>query len=268
MGKAEDGLAINIAIIGMAVIFLLSIIVVLFFIIYQRRLFAQQTRHQEKEAQHQRDLLKAVIASQEIERNRIGKELHDDIGAMLTTTKIYTNQLSPELSPNEWNAITQKIGSFFDDMIQNTRRISQDLRPVILENLGLIEAIEQLIKPLNDSKILQIYFEFEKIEIHHKSIELNLYRVVQEMLANTLKHANASEVKIYLKKENDTLILNYQDDGNGIDTNKTLREKGIGLKNIESRISILDGKIAFKPTNQGVYIQLEIPLEKMVVKIT
>jgi signal transduction histidine kinase len=109
MDTAEAAISLQIIIIGMVVLFVLSISVVVFFIIYQKRLFSQQQKHQQVEADYQKELLQVAIQSEERERARIGNELHDDIGALLTTTKLYLSQISPEASPETLKATTEKM---------------------------------------------------------------------------------------------------------------------------------------------------------------
>ncbi|GAA4276026.1 sensor histidine kinase [Aquimarina mytili] len=259
MGESEEAITLKIVIIGMVVIFLLSLSVIIFFIIYQRRLLAQQKKHQQVESDYQKELLKTSIASQEEERNRIAKELHDDVGAMLTTTKLYFGQITPEIPSDELQNITEKMRSFLDDMIHNVRSISQDLRPVVLEKLGLVEAIHSLAQTINDAGKISVHFKNNTTRTITKSKELNIYRIIQELITNTLKHADASKIDIELKNEGNTLIIVFADDGKGIDLQKLDYEKGIGLKNIESRLSILSGKIFFLESVSGIKIQLEIP---------
>jgi len=259
MGESEEAITLKIIIIGMVVIFLLSLSVIVFFIIYQRRLLAQQKRHQKAESDYQKELLKTSIQSQEEERTRIAKELHDDVGAMLTTTKLYIGQITPELPPEELTGIAHKIGGFFDDMIRSVRGISQDLRPVVLEKLGFIEAIDSLVQTVRDSGKIKISFMNNTISSIDKTKELNLYRIIQELITNTLKHADASSIKIEMKNQNNRLIIVYADDGKGLDQKQLQHRKGLGLKNIESRLSVLSGTISFLDKKSGMKVQLEIP---------
>ncbi len=258
MGAPEEAITFKIIIIGMLVIFLLSLSVIIFFIIYQRRLLAQQKKHQKLESDYQKELLKTSIASQEEERTRIAKELHDDVGAMLTTTKLYFGQISPQLSGPELMEITSKMSGFFDDMIQSVRSISQDLRPVILEKLGLIEAIQSLVQTINDSGKIEVSFVNNATHTIAKTKELNLYRIIQELITNTLKHANASVINIEFKNEKKSLVVIYQDNGKGLDKKNLIHEKGLGLKNIESRLSILSGNIHFIERDSGMNIKIVI----------
>lgn len=260
MDSTEGGVTVQIFVLAIGIIFILSVFVILFFILYQRRLLAQQMAQQEAEAAYQRDLLTNTINSQEAERNRIAKELHDEIGAMLTTTKLYSSQINPTLTPDQLEAVTHKMNHLFDDMIQNTRRISQDLRPVILEKLGLIEGVESLLKTITDTGLLTIRFEHQLDQSLDKSQELNLYRILQELINNTLKHAQASEVIITLRSKLDGGSLSYSDNGKGIDQDQLKFKRGIGLKNMESRVAVLGGKIDFLAVDKGISIQIEFPL--------
>ncbi len=258
MGEPEEAITLKIIIIGMVVLFLLSLSLIVFFIIYQRRLLSQQKKHQKLESDYQKELLKTSILSQEEERTRIAKELHDDVGAMLTTTKLYFGQISPELSNDELKSITEKMSGFFDDMIHSVRSISQDLRPVVLEKLGLIEAIQSLTQIINDSGKIKVHFKNNTIKTIAKSKELNLYRIIQELVTNTLKHAEASTIKIELKNENGVLIVLYEDDGKGLDQKKLSSKKGLGLKNIESRLSVVSGNLIFLEKTPGMKVKIEI----------
>lgn len=260
MGQPEEAVALKVIIIGMVVIFLLSLSVIIFFILYQRRLLAQQEKHQKIESDYQKELLKTSIISQEEERSRIAKELHDDVGAMLTTTKLYFGQITPELPPEELQGIAEKMSSFFDDMIRSVRSISQDLRPVVLEKLGLVEATQSLVQTINDSGKIKVRFKNTTIKTITKSKELNLYRIIQELITNTLKHAEASAIYVELKNEKNSLIILYEDDGKGLKQKNLLHKKGLGLKNIESRLSVLSGKIHFFKKSSGMKVKIIVPV--------
>lgn len=260
MGEsAEEAIALKIIIIGMGVIFLLSLSVIIFFIIYQRRLLAQQKKHQKTESDYQKELLKTAILSQEEERSRIAKELHDDIGAMLTTTKLYFGQITSELAPEELHKIIEKTGGFLDEMIQDVRSISQNLRPVVLEKLGLIEAISSLIQTVNDSGNIVAELKNSTTKTISKSKELNIYRIIQELITNTIRHAQASKIYIELKNEQEALVILYEDNGIGIDQKQMAQKKGLGLKNIESRLSILSGSIDFPKVRSGMKVRIICP---------
>jgi signal transduction histidine kinase len=259
MLESEATVNLKIIIIGMVMIFVLALAVILFFIIYQKRLLAQQKKHQEIAADYQRELLAVAIESQEKERTRIGKELHDDVGALLTTTKLYLSQITPELSAEELTTTTEKMRSLFDNMIQSVRNISQDLRPVILEKLGLMEAVQNLVQTVNDSSKLKTVFVDNTTSSIAKADELNVYRIIQELINNTLKHALASNITITFSNEGNALKMIYEDDGIGMQQ-EYLNQKGIGLKNIESRLSVLAGTMSFNAQKSGMKATIKIPI--------
>lgn len=259
MGESESTITLQVIIIGMVMFFVLALAVILFFIVYQKRLLAQQKKHRQIEADYQRELLAVAIESEEKERTRIGKELHDDVGALLTTTKLYLSQVSSELSPEELTKTTDKMRSLFDTMIQGVRNISQDLRPVILEKLGLMEAIDNLVQTVNDTgKIKAKFVDFSTSSIA-KANELNVYRIIQELINNTLKHAAASNLSITISNTGKILKIVYEDDGIGLQQ-EYLNQKGIGLKNIESRLSVVEGTMNFSSQKSGMKATINIPM--------
>lgn len=260
MGETESTITLQIIIIGMVILFVLALAVILFFIIYQKRLLAQQQKHQQIESDYQKELLRIAIQSEERERTRIGKELHDDVGVLLTTTKLYLSQVSPKTSAEELQKTTDKMYSLLETMIQGIRNISQDLRPVILDRLGLEEAINSLVATVNDVGVVKASYENQAIQIIAKENELNVYRILQELLNNTLKHAQASEISIIFKNELSNFVIIYQDNGIGFQYDQLQRKKGIGLKNIESRLSVLAGTFSYDTTNKGMKLTIKIPL--------
>jgi len=174
-------------------------------VVYQRRLLKQQ--HQTEIGDYQKELLLSNIKSQENERHRIATDLHDDIGAMLTTTKLYTDQIDITENQPELTALKDKTNSLIDETIDNVRRISLDLRPAILENFGLTEAILGLSEQVNQTGEIKVLVDYDEIPRFQYEKELALYRIIKELINNTLKHARASTAKIGLKKENDKYVL-------------------------------------------------------------
>lgn len=258
MGESETTVNLQLIIIGMVMLFVLALAVILFFIIYQKRLLAQQKKHQQLAADYQREMLAVSIESQEKERTRIGKELHDNVGALITTTKLYLSQVSPDLSAEELTTTTQKMSSLLDNMIHGVRDISQDLRPVILEKFGLIAAVESLVETVNDLNTTKAILIDHSTSDIAKTAELNVYRILQELINNTLKHAAASNLSITLSSEQNYTIILYEDDGIGLQQ-EYLNQKGIGLRNIESRLSVLEGSIHFNAQQSGMQATLKIP---------
>ncbi|WP_172674354.1 sensor histidine kinase [Persicobacter sp. CCB-QB2] len=230
----------------------------MFFIVYQRRLFESKELVQNLEKDHHRKLHEASVAAQESEQERIAKDLHDEIGAMLSTSRLYINQiLSTEENLNTIS-LAAEAKNILSDTIISVRRISQNLKPVALERFGLEEAIQNFLKPINNTTI-KADFNYKSTQILESEEQLGIYRIIQELVNNTLKHANANKIEISLNINQDISVLNYKDNGIGVDHSKSLQNptNGLGLKSIESRISLMNGKVEYiniKPHGFGAKI--------------
>lgn len=233
---------------SMAGMFGLALGLVVFVLTYQRRLFKQKQEHQAKEAEYQQQLLRANLLSQERERNRIGKDLHDSVGSLLTTARLYFRQISKDKSDDSFDTLKNKAISLLDQTMTSVRRVSHDLKPVVLEELGLAEAIGNMITQINDSGTLQIDYQYHIIHDMDKEYELNWYRITQELVQNTIKHAQATQVNIRLGMSAQFLVMHYTDNGIGLHQAHT-GNKGLGIKNIESRLSLMSGHMEY-PTEQ------------------
>lgn len=245
---------------GMVGLFALAMGFVIIFVLYQRRMIAKDLEKQKLEITHQKKLLQAVIESQEVERKRIAHDLHDEIGALLTTSRLYFNQLSPDHAGERLKMVSDKMNLLFDEMMTNIRRISHDLRPVVLENLGLIDAIESVRHKLSEAKV-DFSFDHQLALTMTPEAELLLYRIVQEFVSNTLKHASASRIDILLEVSGDQLYLHYSDDGIGLSPSKSAN--GLGLKSIESRLSLLGATMQIVQVNRGAAFAIRFPVHNL-----
>jgi len=233
----------------------------LVFIIYQRRLIAQDVKRQAMEIHYQQELLRAAIESQEKERTRIAHDLHDDVGMLLTTSRMYINQLSPGHAEERLAQVSDKVNLLFDEMMRRIRQISHDLRPVILENLGLIEAVESLHQKLEEAGLL-FYFTHEMPFRPTREAELVLYRVVQELISNTLKHAHAENIYLSMKVKGGHFYVIYKDDGIGI-PKQDAGSRGLGMKSIESRLKLLSSSMSTVAQDTGACFSIEIDIDKL-----
>ena len=261
----EDSVALMMffGIIGMLV---LAVAIILFFVLYQRRLLAQQESIRTLELDHQRAVLESFIEAQEAERKRIAQDLHDGIGALLSASRMYINRLPSDGKPTKDIAfIKQETGGLIDETIDNIRSITRNLLPTSLERFGLIAATEDLCKRINELGEVQMNFHYTQDKRFDIQQEFTLYRIIQELTNNTLKYANASEVNIEIQIVESMLKLTYQDNGKGFDlqaweTNPQL-QNGLGLRGIQARAEVLKTKFDLKSEiNKGFFGSLELIL--------
>lgn len=257
MDEAGVAAEVNTLVVGMIGMFFLTLIIILFVVVYQRKLLRQERRHQAAEEARQLELLKATIESQEVERDRIGRELHDGVGVMLSTTRMYLDHWKEEDVAGK-EKVSQKVDDLLSATIESVRRVSADLRPVVLETLGLAEAIEDLVGTVMQAGKLEISFSADYDHSLSQKDELNIYRVVQELLTNAIRHSEASEIKLQMTSQSNHFHLAYEDNGRGLPVNQTAK-KGLGLKNMESRVNALNGSLNISsPSEGGLLITIEI----------
>jgi signal transduction histidine kinase len=244
-------------------LFSLAFGVVFIFIIYQRKLLAKDRAQRELENRYQKDLLQAALKTQENERHRIARDLHDEIGVLLTTTKMYLGQITPGLTAGSLNPLTKKMDSILTETINNVRRIAHDLRPIILENLGFGEAVENLAQKITGTGQARVSFT-NLLDVNlAQEPELMMYRIVQELITNTLKHAHAKNIDITVGTELERFYLEYHDDGIGILNNCAEPFSGLGMKSIESRLNILAGNMTILKKNKGTNILIEADVKRL-----
>jgi len=212
-------------------------------------------------------IINAIINTEEKERTRFAKELHDGLGPILSTVKLYYQWLSETEEPEKRNTIILKGAENIDEAIITLREISNNLSPHMLENFGLSEAIEMFAEKISASKKIAIQYHSNVHERFPREIEITLYRVITELINNTLRHGHASEIKISFNKDPDLNILNleYHDNGIGFNSSTLLKNKtgGHGLFNIKNRINTIGGIFRLSSRlNKGMAVSISINLNK------
>lgn len=266
--NSSDAISILIA---TAILFMMAVVLIGFIIFYQRKQFnlqlKQQAELQEIEAATQRQLLKNSLEVQEAERRKISKDLHDDIGGLLSATKLSIQSLSRNLKGNpDINAQTEHAKELVTEALLQVRNLSKDLTPRTLENFGLVDALYEFADKMNRTSETQINVQIEGLESKERmdaSIELTLYRVVQELVNNALKHAEANHIDFMLEKKTTLIKLLYKDDGVGFNYEETKSDinSGLGLDNIISRINVIHGTCQFASSQgDGTQVDIEIPV--------
>src|SRR5438270_4835383 len=248
----------------------LTIGLILFIIIHQRKVIRYQSRLQQMEQEQQKILLKASIRLQEEERQRIAADLHDDAGPLLATARLYLNENLVNLDKASQLQSIYQARQILDDTIQLIRNISHSLMPPTLKNFGLESAINDLFQKISGSGAINASSRFHEYKERLKAEkELIVFRIVQELVNNILKHSNSSFIHLTQNMHHENFLLRIHHDGRGIvqaDFDKLNKSNvGLGLKNISSRLKVAQGSIYFeKDASQTYYkVTIEIPRDDL-----
>lgn len=215
---------------------MLSIIILFAFIAYSafiQKILKEKSQQYQLELAHQKEVTLQYTSVQESERKRIAELLHDDIGNKLNILSLWINNEDSLNNKRSREVIKQQIPA----LIEATRTISHSLYPVNLEKFGLILTLEALISNVNESLHIQLIVnhDYQKRPI---SFEVQIYRIIQEFLSNVIKHAKASNMLIHIRDTETSLAVILSDNGVGFDN--SILKKGMGLKNIDSRIKSIN----------------------------
>lgn len=229
--------------------------------------FNQMAKTLMDKMKQERTYLSQIIETQENERRRISRELHDEIGQALTAIKFNLDMIEKEL-PQHLPGLRGRLGetkSLSTQTLTAMRQLSMDLRPTMLDDLGLVPTLRWYIQ--NFSNRMNIHAHFESIGFDEKlptQIETAFYRIIQEALSNIAKHAGANHIEISLEKRNSTLYASVIDNGKGFDLERVLHpespERGFGIIGMQERVSLLGGHIDIQSNpGLGTHIHIEVP---------
>ena len=265
MGETETVGLPDLLVAGIVGMLLLALAIIVFFVVYQRRLFRQQEEMNRREAEYQKELLHASIQSQEEERKRIASDLHDSVGALLSATKMYLKQIGVGSKDHMPDIKTESL-NLVDETIQNVRQISHNLLPPTLERFGFVAALEDMAEKINKAGSVTYFIDCPEANRFELNKEVGLYRIVQELTNNTIKHAQAKNIKVELNFAENNLQLIYQDDGIGFEMENKYdtgsRKKGLGLRSLESRANFLNATFKMNSKKgQGVRAEINLPIK-------
>lgn len=236
-----------------AIIFILAALLlsVTAYLFYQKQ---KAKLHQKAE----QEKYKAMILAEEQERMRIAQELHDGIGQILSTSKLMLSSAQEEIPEPDLLEYPMQL---VDNACQEVRNISHNLAPVAFMKGGFIPAVQELVQQINRSN--KVFVKLNRAEIHNtnQKDEIILFRIVQEVLNNMLKHAEATQIDIDIYTQKEELVLSIKDNGKGFDTKQIEQSKGLGWKSILSRAGLLNGKIFVQSDlGKGTTVQLNIAI--------
>ncbi|MBD2754849.1 ligand-binding sensor domain-containing protein [Spirosoma validum] len=222
----------------------------------------------------QEERLRLAYDIQEQVKKDIARDIHDEIGTRLATIKLYTTQLTQQVGGTPTIlSLKNTIFQLINDTIGDVRNMLRKLNPQTLERHGYVAAVDELFSRISASEVVSAQFLLSEMPAIEGSfpdnetrlpthIEVMLYRITQELVSNSLKHANATRIDLHMMWQTNRIILIYQDNGQGFNYEQTQKKAtGLGMSNIESRVAILGGRISWesKP-DQGVQATIEVPI--------
>ena len=244
-----------------AIIVILILVIILVIISYRSYKHKQLAERRKIQQNAERNILDAVIETEYKERKRFAEDLHDGLGVLLSTTRLYINEIEGSNAAERKDLIKQS-NAMLDDAITNARNISNNIMPAALKNNGLEVAIKSFCDKINASGNIKIDVHSVNFKKHYKNtIEITIYRILTEMINNTLKHANATSISISLAQKANKLFITYTDNGKGFDYESMLNstEKGMGIDNTISRVNSIGGHCIIKSsTGNGFFASIEL----------
>lgn len=229
-----------------------------------QKIFKYMKRTEDLRRLTEKMFLNTIIQTEEKERKRFAKDLHDGLGPLLSSVKMSVSSLAQMKHDEASREIVDNTELVINEAIKSLKEISDNLSPHILNNFGLVRALNNFANKINITKTIRINLITElKDERFDASVEVVLYRVICELINNTIKHAHAKKINISLTiTDNDYITIRYNDDGKGFDVSKIIEQQGgsgMGFSNIYSRINSLKGEINIESENKkGTLVTIKV----------
>ena len=208
-----------------------------------------------------RDALQRVVTAQELERRRLARELHDETGQALTSILLSLRAVEEANDDQELRTAIAEVRDLVRSTLQDVRQLAVELRPKVLDDFGLVPALERLTQTFGEQTGMSVHFQ-QMLPPGRlpPEIETALYRIVQESLTNIVKHARATSVSVVLTRKDDSVSVVVEDDGVGFEP-RFAREDGLGLAGMRERVSLLGGRLAIESRpGAGTTFVAEVPL--------
>ncbi len=249
---------------GIFFVFFTATLLIIFLLYYQKRLLQARQKADQLEKVRQKELINAGVLAQEQDRKRMAQDLHDGLGGGLTAMKYFVGMLEPNQPEDQFDPIQQRASQTLEDNISELRRIISDLLPKSLEEGGLLPAIRGMIYKLESIKDINVHLHVEQERRIDTDKEKAVFRIIQELINNTIKHSEARNLNLHILFGESQLKIHYREDGPGFDPD-ILRKEGrpdsYGFKSMASRVAFLDGHFeAHTAPNEGFQVHLCIPI--------
>jgi signal transduction histidine kinase len=216
-----------------------------------------QSLKQEKEIQ----LLQALMQGEEKERSRIAKDLHDGVAGMLAAVKMHLSSVPAADELLQTEGYQQGI-RLLNEATQEIRKTSHNLMPEVLLQHGLDEALRRYCSSVNNNKALQVQYDsWGSIVRFDDSFELSVYRIVQELVNNIVKHSKATQAMVQVSQQEDVLSISIEDNGVGFTKAGTSVSDGMGLRSLQSRVRAMNGRLEMQASEQSgvsAYLEFEV----------
>ncbi len=206
---------------------------------------------------HQQELIQSEVEALERDRRRIAKDLHDGVGTALTSVKWMVNDAIRH-KPLDPEHTSRKINDNFNEIILEIKRIIYDLNPPALERYGLEVGLKNFVDRVNERTDIKVQLDYFGAGDIASKVSTTIYRIVQELVNNTLKHSHATEIKIHVNHFDDIINVMYEDNGIGM---REVQYNGLGIHNIESRVQTLKGRMSLESNEKGTFYNFDIPFK-------
>lgn len=254
----------SIVFIGTGVMVLLFWSIFRVFLITQNKKLQHEREVQQLHEKQHKQLIEAAVRSEEIERHRIAETLHDEVGAILSSAKLHIQAIKAEELDVRDKELHKKGKDLLDDGIQKVRSISHNLHSNILKEFGLNEAISHFISQTIQGTLLKVVVQLDPgYTTQNAENDISIYRTVQELIHNILKHSNPDLIEITSRYARNQLRITIVHTGTGL-TQQQFEElrysgSGLGLKNIMNRLILLKGAIEFSQVEKGYQVSIDVP---------
>ncbi len=253
--KLQKSIKFNLYNIGATIIALLAASIVVVHYKHKRRLHQQQLQTMEREKEVQ--LLHALVQGEEKERGRIARDLHDGVASLLAAVKMQLTSTTINDREKTDAGYTRAI-ALLDEAHHEVRKTSHNLMPEVLLKYGLDKALQRYCAAISNDTLTVEYHSVGKLRPFEEHFELAVYRIIQELLGNVIKHAKASVAQVQLSEHAGMLLVEVEDNGVGFTSAGSLTS--IGLKSLEARVQALNGSISFQSGKNGLTVNLEFDI--------